>query len=295
MQRTLPLLAMTCFLVACTPGKDQDSAAGLYPTVSYLDIKLDNNRHLPANPYILEFKNGKKQIVFCGVEHLTNDSDISNPLFTTIEKEFFEVTPNIAINEGGDISGKVYASKQEAISRDGEIGLTKILCDSLKIHTVNGDPAVATEFAELLKRYSKGELLAYIVTERLMWGLKGQDITDNEEIAQKYSDFIQQYIIKQGRVALGKEEQSFDFYRSQYERLLKRPFSLAELEPTNPFKPKEKFQEIGRASKEIRDQFLLKTIDRLLDSNNTVFVVFGGWHLLACRPGLEEIIRRPRP
>lgn len=295
MQRTLLLLAMSCFLAACNPGKNQDPHAdGSYPTVSYLDIKLDNNGHLPANPYILEFKNGKKQIVFCGVEHLTDDSDIRNPLFTTIENEFFEVRPNIAINEGGDVSKTVYTSKQEAITRNGEIGLTKILCDSLKIHTVNGDPAVAAEFSELLKRYSKGEFLAYIVTERLMWGLKGQGITDQEEIARQYNDFVQQYIIKQGGVALGKGEQSFDFYRSQYERLLKRPFSLEELEPTNPFKPKEKFQEIGRASKEIRDQFLLKTIDRLLDSNNKVFVVFGGWHLLACRPGLEEIIHRPR-
>ena len=34
------------------------------------------------------------------------------------------------------------------------------------------------EFNALLKKYSKGEILAYITTERLMWGLKGQQITD---------------------------------------------------------------------------------------------------------------------
>lgn len=47
-----------------------------YTTISYLDLKLEENGHLPSNPYILEFKNGKKEIVFCGVEHLTNNSDI---------------------------------------------------------------------------------------------------------------------------------------------------------------------------------------------------------------------------
>lgn len=62
--------------------------------------------------------------------------------------------------------------------------------------------------------------------------------------------------------------------------------------PTNPFDANGKFQEIGRKSKNIRDQYLLNTIDSLLNQNDTVFVVFGGWHLLICKPGLKEIIEQ---
>ncbi|MBN9383848.1 MAG: hypothetical protein J0H74_24035 [Chitinophagaceae bacterium] len=295
------ILALTLFSILFSGCNTPNSGKGsntdtlhIYPTVSYLDIKLDSNGQLPSNPYILEFVNGNKRIVFCGVNHLTDDTDTGNPMFKKIEDKFFAYKPDIAVNEGGDISKKTYASKKDALLKDGEIGLTKILSDSLKIATVNGDPSTQYEFSELLKTYSKGELLAYIVTERLMWGLKGQQITDSLQIEKKYESFIQHYITGEGGVELTKNEQTFGFYKTNYEKLLNRPFDIAELEPTNPFEPKSKFQKIGRTSKEIRDQFLIQTIDKLLDAYDKVFVVFGGWHLLTCKPGLEEVIQRKR-
>jgi hypothetical protein len=298
MKYILILPFVSVLLFGCNnskPDKEEDnSAIKSYPTISYLDIKLDTNGQRPSNPYILEFSNGKKTVVFCGVTHLTDDSDIENPMFKKIEQKFFEFKPDIAINEGGDISKNIYTSKQVALLKDGEIGLTKILCDSMKIKTVDGDPTVDFEFQELLKTYSKGEFLAYIVTERLMWGLKGQHITDSIEIEKNYNRFIQNYIIKKGGIVLSNNEQTFNFYKSNYELLLKRPFSILELEPTNPFEPNGKFQKIGRTSKEIRDQFLIRTVDKLLDTNDKIFIVFGGWHLLTCKPGLEEVINRRR-
>ncbi|MEE1944988.1 hypothetical protein VRU48_07715 [Pedobacter sp. KR3-3] len=293
----LPLL-LSVVLLACSQNKKQEKAktdsVRVYPTVSYLNIKLDAAGHLPSNPYILTFKKGKKEIVFCGTNHLEDNSDINNPLFTGIEKQFFITKPEVCVNEGGDVSKKIYASKKEAITQNGEIGLTKILADSLKIKTVNGDMTDSLEFKELLKHYSKGEFLAYIVTERFMWGFAGPNPPDSTVLTKKYEKFIQGYIMKTGGVALTKEEQSLAFYQNNYQKLLNRPFSLATLAPTNPFDPKGKFQQIGRKSKEIRDQHLLQTIDQLLDKHNKVFVVFGGWHLLTCKPGLEMIINRKR-
>lgn len=266
----------------------------VYPTVSYLDIKLDSNGHLPDNPYFLEFKNGKKQIVFCGVNHLTDNSDIHNPMFGKIEQRFFSFRPGVCINEGGDVSKKVYTSKEEALLKDAEIGLTKLLCDSLGILTVNGDMTDSLEFSALLKKYSTGEFLAYIVTERLMWGLKGEGISDTSIIRDRYGKFIRNYIMQKGRVSLIDAEQDYSFYKSNYEKLLGRPFALRGLEPTNPFDPNGRFQEIGRSSKQIRDQYLLRTVDSLLDRYDKIFIVFGGWHLLTCEPGLKEIINKKR-
>ena len=149
------------------------------------------------------------------------------------------------------------------------------------------------EFKALLKQYSKGEFLAYIVTERFMWGLAGSK-PDSAGMAKKYERFIQNYIIKTGAVELNAEEQTLTFFKRNYEKLLGRPFDLNTLEPTNPFNPKGKFQQIGRKSKEIRDQHLLQTIDGLLNRYDKVFVVFGGWHLLTCEPGLKVIINKKR-
>ena len=265
-----------------------------YPTISYLALKLDAAGHLPTNPYVLTFKNGKKEIVFCGTNHPESNGDINNPLFVGIEKQFFITKPEVCINEGGDVSKRVYASKKAAILRNGEIGLTKVLADSLKINTVNGDMVDSLEFKALLKEYSKGEFLAYIATERLMWGLAGPNPPDSIALAQKYKGFIQKYIMKTGAVQLSEAEQSLAFFKSNYEKLLNRPFDLNTLEPTNPFNPKGKFQQIGRKSKQVRDQHLLQTIDGLLNKYDKVFVVFGGWHLLACEPGLKVIINKKR-
>lgn len=93
---------------------------------------------------------------------------------------------------------------------------------------------------------------------------------------------------------MNKTERSFDFFKANYAKLLNRPFDLEELEPADPFDPNGRFQAIGRTSKEIRDQFLLKTVDQLLDAHDKVFIVFGGWHLLTCELGLKEIVNREK-
>ncbi|MDN5284438.1 MAG: hypothetical protein JWR38_712 [Mucilaginibacter sp.] len=288
MKASIILILLTLTLMSCGNKKDKHETH-IYPTISYLNIKLDAAGHLPSNPYILRFESSTKHIVFCGVNHV-DKSDTHNPMYAGIEKAFFEFKPDVCVNEGGDVSNKVYASKEAALKKSGEIGLIKILADSLKIKTVNGDMTDSLEFKELLKKYTPGEFLAYIVTERFMWGLSEQEAKDTVAMKKNYAGFIQKYIMKTGGVRLSPEQQTLEFYKVNYQKLLNRPFSIPELEPTNPFDPKGKFQEIGRASKQIRDQSLLRTIDSLLKTHDKVFVVFGGWHLLTCEPGLKQII-----
>jgi hypothetical protein len=125
-----------------------------------------------------------------------------------------------------------------------------------------------------------------------MWALRGAGISDSSTIKQRFDGFIQNYITKRGAVSLSAAEQRFDFYRTQYQQLAGRPFDLKTLKPTDPFDPQGRFQEIGRTSKELRDQYLLRRIDLLLQTNNKIFIVFGGWHLLTCEPGLKAIINQ---
>jgi hypothetical protein len=288
MKQAILGIFLSLTIISCG-GKKDKSINRTYPTISYLNIKLDAAGHMPSNPYILRFENSKKHIVFCGVNHV-DKSKIDDPMYAGIEKAFFEFKPDVCVNEGGDVSKKKFPSKQAALLKDGEIGLTKILADSLKIKTVNGDMTDSLEFKQLLKKYTPGEFLAYIATERFMWGLSGQQADDTAVFKKSYAGFIREYIMKTGGVKLTPGQQTLAFYKASYQKLLNRPFNIRELEPTNPFDPKGKFQEIGRASKEIRDQHLLSTIDSLLKIHNKVFVVFGGWHLLTCKPGLKQII-----
>ena len=297
MKNILYSIVLLFLIVSCNKKKLKESKSKSnkdYTTISYLDLKLDKNGHLPSNPYVLKFKNGKKEIIFCGVEHLTDNNDIDNKMFLDIEKEFYLFNPDICINEGGDITQKKYLSKKDALLKDGEIGLSKIMSDSLGIKTVNGDPNENYEFNEILKTYNKGEFLAYIMTERLMWGLVGENIIKDNEIEKRYNSFVENYIIKKAKLNLTSEEKKFSFYKKNYKKIVGRSFNIKDLKPTNPFDKDGKFQEIGRKSKNVRDQYLLKKIDSLLNINNKIFIVFGGWHLLTCEPGLNEIIAKKR-
>ncbi len=288
-------LSLTILLFECSQPTiitNKNEALITYPTVSYLKIKLNANGQLPINPYIKEYKQGTKHIVFCGVTHLEDNNDTGNVMFKSITKKFFEFKPSVIVNEGGDVSKKEYKSKSDAIVKDGEIGLCKILSDQLQIPIINGDMPDSLEFRALLKKYSMADFIAYISTERCMWGLKGNGLSDFTKIEAEYTNFVQKYLSERCALKLSKVETSFAFYKSNYERLLKRPFNLETLEPTNPFDSLSYFQTIGRASKEIRDQNLLRKIDGLLKVHDKVFVVFGGWHLLTCQPGLQQIIEQ---
>ncbi|QEM15596.1 hypothetical protein DIU38_005460 [Mucilaginibacter sp. P4] len=104
------------------------------------------------------------------------------------------------------------------------------------------------EFRELLKRYATGEFLAYIVTERFMWGQR-PPVTDSAAFKANYAKFIQDYIMKTGGVKLSPAEQTLDYFEAAYQKLLNRPFKLEELKPTNPFDPKENFRKLAEPPK----------------------------------------------
>ncbi len=300
MNRHLLPLLLACALAGCqsspTPkapeSADTDLTAAAtqpYPTVRYLDLKLGPGGALPHNPYVLRLREGRKELVFCGTNHLEDRTQIHHPLYTELAREFRRFRPEVGVNEGGDLSKKHYASRDFAVFIDGEIGLLKVMGDSARIDVVNGDMPDSAEYQLLTRLYPVGEVLAYIVTERLMWGCASG--FRKGTLAQTYDWFADKYLVRKG-FPLAANQRSFAFFQTEYAKLVGRPFDLTTLEPTNPFKPNSRFQDIGRASKEIRDQHLIGTIDKLLGRYDRVFVVFGGWHLLTCEPGLREVLKR---
>jgi hypothetical protein len=228
-------------------------------------------------------------VLFCGTNHLEDNSQIHHPMFGAIAREFHQFRPEVGVNEGGDVSKKQYGGRDSAVLKDGEIGLLKELCDSASIRILNGDMPESAEFQHLARQYPSGELLAYIVTERLMWGCANG--FRKGTLTETYDWFVINHLVKKG-FPLAADQRSFTYFQSQYAKLVGRPFDLASLEPTNPFKPNSRFQDIGRASKQLRDQYLISKTDELLAQYDRIFVVFGGWHLFACEPGLRAVVNR---
>ncbi|MDD3085377.1 MAG: hypothetical protein PHU32_05835 [Candidatus ainarchaeum sp.] len=259
-----------------------------YETISYLEIKIDSLGNLPKTPYIIDLKRNQKRLVVIGTLH---SRDTNNQMFPQIEKIYKELKPEVAINEGGQIS-KIYTDKKTAITNNGELGFLKFLCDKQNIKMLNGDMPDEKEFNELVKFSSREKALLFFASERFVlpytyFGTKG-----NIESLYR-SDFIEGYMAECG-IKLKPEEKHFSYYKSLYEKYFNIPFSIDRInsDDFSPIRKTNDFCNVARKSKELRDKYLLKKIEEQLKHHNKVLVVFGGWHVLAIEPALKQIINR---
>lgn len=266
-----------------------------YQLISYLDIAVDSMGNLPRNPYVVDLENNNKRLVVIGTQH---SYDSLNPMFDEIERIFYDLKPDVLINEGGDLY-KTYSSRNEAISKDGDLGFDKYLADEAGIKTVNGDEPQGLEFKELSEAYSKEEAMVFYASERFIFPyLFGEFEGD---LKQLYENKYIKNLMKYDSISLTTEEQKFTYYQTAYEKYFKQRFDWNDFDQLRnninqfdfiPFASHHHFNEVARKSKELRDRYLLKTIEEQLKKHDKVMVVYGGWHVLAIEPALTQIIER---
>lgn len=260
-----------------------------YPLTSYLDIDVDSLGRLPENPYVVNVEKNGKHIIVVGTLH---SRDTLDPLFISIEKLFNQFQPTVAINEGGKVTDS-YLNRNNAIQKDGEVGLLKFLCDSLKIEMINGDAQEKDEFLMLSKAFSREEALFYYTSERFVLPLQHW-ATEEYDIDSLYkTEFIDGYLNSCG-IKLNSEEKTFDYYRNHYKQYFKKDFHIEDLNSDDfiTIKKQHHFSELARKSCNFRDRHLLELIEKELKQHDRIIVVFGGWHVLAIEPAVKQIINK---
>jgi hypothetical protein len=295
MQFIAILLAIFFFSFACT---NKESNVISYPTYDYLLVKkkLDTiNAEFNKSGYkptFLKLTKNNKSLVFFGASHVR---DTLHPQFKAVKDAFLAQKPQVAFNEGGQIpEEKTFKSEGEAILEDGETGLLKHLCNQSQIKLINGDMDTAEEFNGLLKAFPKDQVLLYLACERFLNPYKSGFLGDMPIEAAYQKDFLT-YLTKY-KFPLTTQNKSFPYLKSLYFKYFKKTLELKNLVEVHDYYLLNTgaFGDIGRKSKEIRDQALLLKIDLALDSNDRVFVVFGASHLVAVQPGLQYIIDKKR-
>ncbi|MEO6720063.1 MAG: hypothetical protein ABIN67_06840 [Ferruginibacter sp.] len=280
------LILLLCLATLHTGAQAQTK----YKLISYLNIPVDSVGNLPKNPYVIDLTNKNKHLIVIGTQH---SRDTANKLFTEIEKIFYQFKPELIINEGGNLT-KHFSSRNQAILKEGELGLEKFLADNAGINTLNGDMNDKLEFEELSKAYSKEEALLFFASERFIFPYAfGQFTGDFEKLYD--SIFINKYLLKEG-IHLTSDEKTLNFYTTSYEKYFHQKFSLDNISQLDftPFSRKNHFNDVTRKSKEIRDIALLKKIGEQLKKHDKILVIFGGWHVLAIEPALKQIIERAK-
>lgn len=269
-----------------------------YPTIDYLVVKkkLDTlNANLNLNGYsptVTVLKYEKKQLIFFGASHVRG---LDHPQFKAMEETFMRHKPQIAFNEGGQVTETVhYASRDSAILKDGETGLAKFLCDKTKISLLNGDMSTDEEFAGLLSKFPREQVYLYLGIERFLQpfsqGFQGE-MPIETAFQKSFIAYLEKYNFKPTT-----QERELSYLYKLYYQYFKRKVDLKNLVPVHDYYLINTgvFGKIGRISKGIRDQALLKKIDDALDKYDSVFVVFGASHWVAVQPALKYIIEKKR-
>ncbi len=279
------------FVVSCFVIKDSENTE--YQLVSYLDIPVDSMGNLPKNPYVIDLSHREKRLVVLGTQH---SFDSLNPMYESMERIFYNVLPDILINEGGDLH-KSYTSLGQAITEDSDLGFDKYLADKLGIETVNGDEPQRLEFMELADAFSREEAIMFYGTERLLLPyVFGEYAGDLDHLYER--KFIYN-LMHYDDIKLSPEEQTFVYYQQGFEKFFGGRIDWNNFDEVRnninqldfiPFGNQHHFNTVARKSKELRDIYLLRTIEEQLKLHDTVMVVYGGWHVLAIEPSLTTII-----
>ena len=292
--RSLFMLAWWIFILLCSCSKADRTQNEDYPLISYLDIAVDSMGNLPETPYVIDLANNGRRLIIIGTQH---SRDSLNPMYQEMEQIFYDVEPEVIINEGGDLN-KTYFSLNEAIAKDSDLGFDKYLADKAGIRTVNGDEPQRQEFEELSEAYSKEEALVYYAAERFIFPYIFQDV--RKDFVASYEEYTAN-LVRYDSIPLSPAEQQFSYFQNTYNDYFDKKFDINELERSFehmnqldfiPFSTAHHFNEVSRTSKELRDKYLLRTIEEQLYKHDKVMVVYGGWHVLAIEPALTQIIER---
>ena len=295
MKKLFLLLLLLPLCWACQkPEKSQNIR---YQTLDYLEV----GKMYPTTkwPYIIDLKNGNKRLVFVGCDHVYGDT--THPQFAKIEQYFKDFKPQIAFNEGGQIT-KTYKTRNEAMLKNGETGLLKYCADKAGIKMMNGDMTDSIEFALMLKKIPREKLYLYYVMERIVcpYAMGAyRDKSFDENVKTK----IQKWFVAEG-FPLAKNEQDYKYVQKLHLKYLGKPLKYKgedpltleafDLEAFDYINPNCEFCAIGRVSKEVRDSVLLSKIEKAFLKHDRVIVTFGGGHALAVEPALKQLMAKQR-
>ena len=278
--------AITAVVASCQTSPRHNEAPEMIP---YLEVA--NIIHGLGGPHVLDLKNPRsgKQVVVVGCPH---SMDTTGKEFELIDTYFRHLHPTIAFNEGGPVADNVhFSSRNQAILSNGETGQLKFLCDQAGIKMMDGDLAAREEFAGMTKEHPKEDLFLYYTIERFMWPSKYAG-TGNQSFESAYSDFVNNYMVKNG-FPLEDSEKSLAYFHALYKEKIGQPFDRETFDVSrfDFLSDNGTYCEIGRTSKVIRDKALLKKIEDALHQHDRIFVTFGGAHVIAFEPALKQIIQ----
>lgn len=231
-------------------------------------------------PYKFSIQKNNQYIYHFGANHSCNPEDPQYPALRAFWAEFLEKTGKknaVVFVEGG--KRRVRSSEEEAIDKGAEADFITFLANKEGIETFSPEPPEKFRFEELLKKFTKEEIIYHdFVRMAYQWNRRWKkpdfeeylnySLAQDKENSGWYDfDFSIDHMIR-----LHKQISGRDFDKND------KDFLGVIMNPTTTFC---RINELERfESDTFRDGYILEQIEKYWNEGKNLFIVYGGSHTI---------------
>jgi len=244
-----------------------------------------------VRPYIVHINSPGKSLYYFGEAHSFDPTHTQWKILKDLWQEFINnsnVTSRIALTEGGVRS--VAPTAEEAISKGSGMGLVSFLAHEANIPIYSPEPNEQEERVKLEERFSRDEIQYYYFArvvgqwERLL------------NPRPEFEEYINRYLGDDKKESGWKD---YDFSLKAMKELHTKFFDQ-EFNPEDyklfeeickPTHLKTRTNEVSRAVGDIRDEHIVKEIQRYWEEGKSMFVVYGSSHVVRQEKLLKELLQ----
>ncbi len=238
-------------------------------------------------PYIYTIEKNKKVLIYYGADH---SFDVGHRQWEDIRKHFnifIEKTGGkdcVVFVEGGGTDLK--ESEEVAINEGGEPLFMTFIASKVGIKTESPEPDESYEINELLKLFSKEEIMHYYFTRLVdQWNRYKKPRPEFEIYMEK---FLNRY-----KLITGWDEFEFTVnnMKSVHQKLSGKKFEDTDdgqiYQMTWPMKYEWVSNKVAEVSSKIRNDYISSVIKKYWDADKNIFIVYGQGHAVE----QEEFLR----
>ena len=241
-------------------------------------------------PYVYKIQKEKRFLYYFGEKHSFDPNDAQWARAKEFWFDFVKKTENqkrIAFVEAGRPS--VEKTEEKAILEAGGTGLIIFLASQLNIEVYCPEPNRTHEMQELERQFSREEIEYYYFARIVyQWG-KIPDPKPN------FEEYIIRFLERDKKMS-GWDDFDFSFENLKliHKQLFKIEFGLNDSnffkDLVTPVELKTVINKVSRASGEIRNEYIVKEIQKYWDNKFSIFIEYGAGHAVIQEPLLKEVL-----
>jgi len=260
--------------------------------MTYEEYCAKDDSTLDDVPYPFEIKTTDQVLSYFGARHTYDPHHPEIPLIKEAWNSFLSETRpehRIALVEGGVPDSS--ENEEEAITKNGEIGLVVYLAKKDGVRVESPEPPVAFEVVALLKQFSKEEILYYYVSRAAdQWARTDRQAEMLQYILRVVSDEAE---------ALGLKVDILTTLKETHQKLFGTALNLHDLEHFNrasdPVHISSASNEVARATSILRDTYILQVTEEKWREGKDLFIIYGQTHAVMQEPAIRHMIENGFP